>query len=239
MKEESSYTEPTFHDIWVVSQAAVKLSNQACTISARHIQDGIVRLQFNREVAYYARSIVRDVEEGRKTVDQGLIAIKEEQRSLMSQSMEVARKGVGLIAGALQFKTGAEICVASLGTLCVVAGLPMIAHGSNNVYENGRNLWEGRSDTEGPVRKLYQNIAVKLGGAKEEGDIAYGFVDIATSIYSAGRMVLKPDSWRLFRYVDADYMRAFKSASVGGFSIDRASDIFTVGDILEGWNSRE
>lgn len=239
MKKESRHTEPTFHDIWVVSQAAGNLTNQACTISARHIQDGIVRLQFNREVAYYARSIVRDVEEGRKTVDQGLIEIKEEQRSLMSQSMEVARKGVGLIAGALQFKTGAEICAASLGTLCVVAGLPMIAHGSNNVYENGRNLWEGRSDTEGPVRKLYQSAAVKLGGTKEEGDVAYGLVDIATSIYSAGRMVLKPDSWRLFRYVDADYMRAFKSASVGGFAIDRASEIFTAGDILEGLNSRE
>ncbi|WP_308581115.1 DUF4225 domain-containing protein [uncultured Pseudomonas sp.] len=239
MKKESRHTEPTFHDIWVVSQAAGNLTNQACTISARHIQDGIVRLQFNREVAYYARSIVRDVEEGRKTVDQGLIEIKEEQRSLMSQSMEVARKGVGLIAGALQFKTGAEICAASLGTLCVVAGLPMIAHGSNNVYENGRNLWEGRSDTEGPVRKLYQSAAVKLGGTKEEGDIAYGLVDIATSIYSAGRMVLKPDSWRLFRYVDADYMRAFKKTSTGGFVFDRSNDVLSAEDVFKRWGRNE
>ena len=70
--------KPTFQDLWVVSQAAAYLTNQACTISARNINDGIVRLQFNREVAYYARSIVRDVEEGRKTIDQGLKEIKQE-----------------------------------------------------------------------------------------------------------------------------------------------------------------
>lgn len=44
--------KPTFQDLWVVSQAAAYLTNQACTISARNINDGIVRLQFNREVAY-------------------------------------------------------------------------------------------------------------------------------------------------------------------------------------------
>ncbi|WEL41963.1 hypothetical protein P0D91_28325 [Pseudomonas sp. CBSPBW29] len=57
------------------------MTNQACTISVRHIKDGIVRLQFNREVAYCARSIVRDVEEGKKSVDQGLLEIKNEQKT--------------------------------------------------------------------------------------------------------------------------------------------------------------
>lgn len=233
MKKESRHTEPTFHDIWVVSQAAGNLTNQACTISARHIQDGIVRLQFNREVAYYARSIVRDVEEGRKTVDQGLIEIKEEQRSLMSQSMEVARKGVGLIAGALQFKTGAEICAASLGTLCVVAGLPMIAHGSNNVYENGRNLWEGRSDTEGPVRKFYRDTAMALGWEKEDGDFAYGMFDLGTSVYSTWRLVLKPDSWRLFRYIDTDYVRGFTRMGPGTKAVDSGASALTIDQLYK------
>lgn len=100
--------KPTFQDLWVVSQAAAYLTNQACTISARNINDGVVRLQFNREVAYYARSIVRDVEEGRKTIDQGLREIKQEQESLINQSLEVGRKGIGVIAGALQFATERE-----------------------------------------------------------------------------------------------------------------------------------
>ncbi|MDP0971492.1 hypothetical protein Q6294_31610, partial [Klebsiella pneumoniae] len=57
---------PTFQDLWEVSQAAGRLTSQACTISARHLQDGITRSIFNREVAYYARSIVGDVKQGKK-----------------------------------------------------------------------------------------------------------------------------------------------------------------------------
>ena len=132
MNTKNRKQKPTFQDIWVVSQAAAYLTNQACTISARHINDGVVRLQFNREVAYYARSIVREVEDGRKTVDQGLKEIKHEQESLLNQSLEVGRKGIGVIAGALQFATGAGICYASVGTLCLLAGIPIMAHGANN-----------------------------------------------------------------------------------------------------------
>ncbi|WP_342393925.1 hypothetical protein [Pseudomonas viridiflava] len=57
------------HDLWQVSEAAGRLAGQACTVSARHIRDGTLRLQFNRDVAYYAQGIVRDVEAGRKSVD--------------------------------------------------------------------------------------------------------------------------------------------------------------------------
>jgi hypothetical protein len=72
-----------------------------------------------------------DVEEGRKTIDQGLREIKQEQESLINQSLEVGRKGIGVIAGALQFATGAGICYASVGTLCLLAGIPIMAHGAN------------------------------------------------------------------------------------------------------------
>ncbi|UVH53529.1 DUF4225 domain-containing protein [Pseudomonas sp. CBS] len=217
MTIEKKKQNPTFHDIWMVSQAGAYLTNQACTISARHIKSGIVRLQFNREVAYYARSIVRDVEEGKKSVDQGLLEIKNEQKHLMNQSMEVARKGVGVIAGALQFATGAGICYASVGTLCVLAGIPIMAHGANNMYENGRSLIDGQGDTAGPVRSGYHAAAKSLGYGEREGDMAYGSADIGMSIYSLARLVLKPDAWRLFRYIRADKQRAYKT--MGGTAL--------------------
>ena len=44
----------------------------------------------------------------------------------------MGRKGIGVIAGALQFATGAGICYASVGTLCLLAGIPIMAHGANN-----------------------------------------------------------------------------------------------------------
>ncbi len=53
-------------DFWDVSQAASYLVNQACTLSGRHLRDGSLRSSFNRKVAYYARGIVHDVDQGRK-----------------------------------------------------------------------------------------------------------------------------------------------------------------------------
>jgi hypothetical protein len=90
-------------DYWAVSTAAANLTQQACTLGSRHINDGTLRLQFNREVSYYARGIVNDVAQGRKSADQGLKEIKSEQSSLLSQSWEIAKKGAGAIAGGCKY----------------------------------------------------------------------------------------------------------------------------------------
>ncbi|MCF5734963.1 DUF4225 domain-containing protein [Pseudomonas syringae] len=212
----------------MVSAAAKKLGEQACTLGIKHIKNGTLRLQFNREVAYYAKSIVNDVSEGKKSPEQGLKELKDEQNSLFTQSWEVAKKGVGAVAGAMQFVAGAGICYGSVVTLCLVAGVPIMAHGANNVYENGRNLWEGRSDTEGPVRKRYQAAAKAVGYGAQEGNMAYGSADLAMSVYGATKLVLKPDSWRLFRYIRTDYVRAYRNTSIPVLVIDRAADAITV-----------
>lgn len=188
----------------------------------------ILRLQFNREVAYYAKSIVNEVEQGKRTPYEGLQALRNEQSSLLSQSMDIAKKGVGVIAGAFQFAAGAGICYGSAGTLCLFMGAPLMAHGANNVYESGRNLWTGRSDTQGPVRKGYQEAAKMIGGAEITGNMAYGAVDLGLSAYGVFRLVLKPDSWRLFRFVRADYVRGYANTSKKGLSLEVLSDGVTM-----------
>jgi len=235
MKPTSESCMPGSCDYWMISDAARKLGSQAGTLGARHIKDGTLRLQFNREVAYYARSIVNDVEQGKKSPEQGLNDLKNEQNSLLSQSLEVAQKGVGAIAGALQFAAGAGICYGSAGMLCLFAGAPLMAHGANNAYENGRNLWEGRSDIQGPVRKGYQEAAKMMGGGAFEGDMAYGTVDLGLSAYGVGRLILKPDAWRLFRYVRADYVRGYENSSKAALTFEVISDTATVNSMyLEG-----
>lgn len=231
MTSKSKNQAPTFQGLWEVSQAAGKLTSQACTISARHLQDGITRSIFNREVAYYARSIVGDVKQGKKTVAEGLIEIKNEQRSLLNQSMEIGQKGIGVVAGALQMATGAGICYASVGTLCLFAGVPLMAHGANNVYEGGLNLMTGQSDTSGPVRNAYQAAASALGHGEQEANIAYGAVDIGLSAFSVARRVLKPDAWRLFRYIDTDRIRAYKSMHPISLTTEAAVDTLTLQQI--------
>ncbi|WP_223513651.1 DUF4225 domain-containing protein [Pseudomonas sp. GL-B-19] len=220
-------------DYWAVSTAAANLTQQACTLGARYINDGTLRLQFNREVSYYARGIVNDVAQGRQSADQGLKEIKNEQNSLLSQASEIAQKGVGLIAGALQFATGAGICYGSAGTLCLLAGTPMMLHGTNNMYENGKNLWEGRSDVQGPVRKSYQMIAKIIGHGDAEGNMMYGTGELAMSAFGLARLVLKPDSWRLFRYVRTDYVRAYKTTPIPVIILERTADTITINGMLD------
>jgi hypothetical protein len=60
MKSTREICTPNSCDYWMVSQAAAKLGNQASTIGAKYIKDGTLRLQFNREVSFYAKSIVDD-----------------------------------------------------------------------------------------------------------------------------------------------------------------------------------
>ncbi|MGW8466963.1 DUF4225 domain-containing protein [Pseudomonas sp. CLCA07] len=220
-------------DYWAVSTAAANLTQQACTLGARYINDGTLRLQFNREVSYYARGIVNDVAQGRKSADQGLKEIKSEQGSLLSQAWEIAKKGAGVIAGGVQILTGAGICYGSAGTLCLIGGVPMMAHGANNIYENGRNLLESRDDTEGPTRKAYQAIANWAGKSDREGNIAYGTADIATSIYGAFRLTLKPDAWRLFRYVRTDYVRAYKNMGPGSRILEAHTNFQTMKQVQQ------
>lgn len=228
MKPENESCMPGSCDYWMVSAAAGKLGSQASTLAVRHIKDGTLRLQFNREVAYYAKSIVNDVAQGKKSPEQGLQDLKNEQNSLLSQSLEVAQKGVGVIAGAFQFAAGAGICYGSAGTLCIFPGSLMMVHGANNMYENGCNLLENRSDTQGPVRKVYQEGAKLFGGGAFEGNMVYGAADLGLSAYGVGRMVLKPDAWRLFRYIRTDYVRAYKATSNSALSFEVLSDGITI-----------
>ena len=58
---------PSSCDYLIVSQAAANLAKQACTLGARHIQDGTLRIQFNREVFCYGRGIVNEVAQGKKS----------------------------------------------------------------------------------------------------------------------------------------------------------------------------
>lgn len=103
-----------------------------------------------------------------------------------------------------------------------------MAHGANNIYENGRNMFENRTDTEGPTRKVYQVIANWAGKSDREGNIAYGTADTATSIYGLFRLTLKPDAWRLFRYVKTDYVRSNKNMGAGSLTLEAHTNFQTM-----------
>lgn len=108
-----------------------------------------------------------------------------------------------------------------------------MAHGANNVYEGGRNLMTGQSDTVGPVRSAYQSAALAMGHGEREANMAYGSVDIGLSAYSVVRHVLKPDAWRLFRYLDSDRIRAYKIMRPSSLGAEAIIDSITLEQLYQ------
>ena len=223
-------------EVRALDQAIVLLTNQACTVGIQRLKNIAVRLQFNREITEYTRGIVQDVYDGKKSTEQGLEAINKQRSVLVKHTLlDQAFLGVGVAAGGMQVAMGGGICYFSAGVLCIGIGAPLMLQGGNNIYENGRNLLSGRSDTQGPIRKVYHSVAKAVGGTEREGNIAYGVVDLAGSVYGAGRWVLKPDSWRLFRHIRTDYLYGIQRNTVGGAAIGRASDVNTLQTLFEYW----
>lgn len=223
-------------EVRALDQAVILLTNQACTVGVQRLKNIAVRLQFNREITEYTRGIVQDVYNGKKSTEQGLEAINKQRSVLVKHTLlDQAFLGVGVAAGGMQVAMGGGICYFSAGVLCIGIGAPLMLQGGNNIYENGRNLLSGRSDTQGPIRKVYHSVAKAVGGTEREGNIAYGVVDLAGSVYGAGRWVLKPDSWRLFRHIRSDYLYGFQRNTVGGAAIGRASDVNTLQTLFEYW----
>lgn len=191
-------------------QSAANLTQYACMVSARHIKDGVLRGQFNRDMAYYVRQVLSDVRNGRLRVDDGLLRIQTEHKHMQKSSQDIGKQLAGFVSGGVVALTGAGICYGSAGLACGFAGVPMIAHGTNNMYENGANLWEGGSDIVGPVRTLYQKVSVAVGGTESQGSMAYWLADLGLAGYGVLRPVVRPDAWKLFHRIPADHVPAYK-----------------------------
>jgi hypothetical protein len=176
------------------------------------------------------------VEDGRKSAEEALQALRDEQ-SVLTKSATALQQGIGLAAGVLQVTGGFAMCGGTYGLGCGI-GLLTATHGLNNIYENGTNLLEARTDSEGYVRKFYQGASEMFGGSEFEGNMAYGAFDLAFSGYGAFRKVLKPGSWRLFKYVEKDYTRAYKNLNSRAIKFDRFSDAVTGKGMYQEWKKQ-
>lgn len=240
MRPDKSQHSLADDEVRALDQAVNLLTNQACTVGIQRLKNLSVRLQFNRDITEYTRGIVQDVYSGKKSTAQGLEAINKQRSALIKHTLlDQTLLGVGIAAGGMQVAMGGGICYFSAGTLCLGIGAPLMLQGGNNIYENGRNLLSGRSDTQGPIRKVYHSVAKAVGGTEREGNIAYGVVDLAGSAYGAGRLVLKPESWRLFRHIRSDYLYGYQRNTVGGAAIGKVSDVNTLQTLFEYWGANE
>lgn len=214
-------------DFWEVSSQAARLTQYACEVGALYLEDDILRAQFVQEIAYVGKAIVDDVSVGRISAKEGREALEQEYLELLTQVWEYSKLVAGVTAGVLQISTGAAVCGFSLGVGCLIGGVPMMLHGANNIYENGMNIFWGHGGTVGPLRKVYQRVAVATGGIASDGNVAYGTLDLGLSAYNLSRLVLKPGAWRLFRYVRADKTQALKTMGTHSIVFEVGIDMLT------------
>ncbi|MFJ4452669.1 DUF4225 domain-containing protein [Pseudomonas sp. NPDC089392] len=166
----------------------------------------------------------------RISTEEGLGRVQAESSSLVPEIHRALEQVVGMAGGASQVATGVGSCIGSLGTLCVVHGMPLIAHGGNNFYD-GRGLYEGRTDVVGPIRKLYQEAAKSAGYGEREGNMAYYSADLVFSGRALARKVPKKGTWRLFRYLESDMERKFRQLGKGGLLFEFGASALTLGSL--------
>ena len=115
--------------------------------------------------------------------------------------------GIGIVLGGLQLVAGLGIAASSFMTgniIGTVVGVNLVLNGASSAYEGLQKL-QGKSDNEGFMKVAYMDVAEFLGFDRKLGMLAYQAVDLSTSYYGILKLSLKPESWRLFKYLPSDY----------------------------------
>ncbi|WP_145561872.1 DUF4225 domain-containing protein [Yersinia aldovae] len=167
-----------------------------------------------------------------------LFAIAERKKEQNSVKRIILSQ-VGFVSGGLQIVGGFGICYANLGAACGSLGVPLMAHGAENTWENGYYLLFRESPDSMLLRNAYRYAAVQLGGTERDGDIAYSTVDLTLSGVTLFRSVLKPDAWKLFHYIREDYIIGWKTLGVAGITsefVGNSATGFSIYQIIDNNN---
>ncbi|MBS9439237.1 DUF4225 domain-containing protein [Photorhabdus noenieputensis] len=200
-------------------------------LNFRYLSDARSRCRFLFEINELIRTVNHEIGTNCLSVDGGIAILQDEIDNLKRQEFDLLMndsqlymivqkekkdeiinlflKQVGFVSGGSQIFAGFGVCVASLGAACAGFGVPLMIQGGNNVYENGYYLLL-RKEVSGPVRDVYRDAAKTLGYSEADGDRVYGYVDLGLSGYGMARSVVRPGTFRLFRYIKTDYIRGWQ-----------------------------
>lgn len=165
-----------------------------------------------------------------------LYAIAERERERHS-TLTITLKRVGFISGSMQVIGGFGLCKASLGAACKSYGVPLMMQGSENVWGNGYYLLYHEDPKRMPLRYAYRQVAKLLGSDDKGGDIAFSTGDLVLSFGSASTLTLRTDSWKLFRYIQEDYIRSWRTLGAVGVASELTGDVvsgFTIYQLFGG-----
>ncbi|WP_145501874.1 DUF4225 domain-containing protein [Yersinia similis] len=213
------------------------------SIASKFIKWSLIKDQFISEVTRYSSDMSAKVNTGEITTETAIKLLDKELSDLRNQDEEMTRErvkqaviikasvkknndvkrreivsltiaGVGFVTAGLQIVAGVGMVGSVAGT---IPGALLIAHGTNNIIENGYYILYRESYT-GPLKFVYEGVGTQFGLSKSDSDVMYTAVDIALSINGIMSYKLAEDATRLYRYVNADLLWGLKSMDIKSVS---------------------
>lgn len=250
----------TTYFLQIANIEAHHLLSVANSVSLLHIDDGLVRMQFQDEVKGFINAQISVIRSG--NCDDDCLAcianLKLEREHLTAQDIMLRTgeasvsatvkfyhdnekvigyiiDGIGVILGGLQAVAGAGILAGSIATgniIGMIAGTSLMFNGVGSAIENIQKLGNAQHPVNF-VQRAYEDTASFLGFDRKIGFLAYQAVDLTTSFYGIFKLSLKPDIWRLYRYIPSDRYRKIDTLSKPALAINGVKALYKGSQIGE------
>lgn len=234
---------------------AQQLYNKANEVSLIHLKNGFTQMNFMDDVRRFIDHQLKTIRSANSEVicQECLTSLQKEHKNISIQDQMLRSgqaalhasvqfihsdgvwhwiiNGVGVVLGSLQVVAGIGVIEVSLATGMVFGagfGALLVAHGANSIQESILNLYEGVDDSKGFMKKTYIAGAEFFGFDQKTGELAYSVVDLGLSAYGMGRLIIKPESWRLFRHLPTDYVRGVKEMSRFDLGVEIYNDSMAI-----------
>lgn len=216
----------------MVNLEARKLVNTANKLAAFHLNDGLTRLNFVREIQSVieqqfaiARRAKSDEEcmacvnnlraETKSLEEQGkMLRMKTAKLYAEVEFVRENNKVVGYVISAVKIVAygltafAGTIAITTMPAIGMLAGAILVMDGANGITKEIDVLRNGKNSTsEGIFGDGAMQLAKFMGFKPESGLAVYNSISLAASIYSIVGLSRKPEAWRLFRYLPSDFYR--------------------------------
>jgi len=222
----------------MVNLEARKLVSTANTLAAFHLKDSLTRVNFVREIQDVVEQQFASAR--RATSDEECMvciknlraeteSLEEQGRMLRMKTAKLYAKvefvrennkivgyvisAVKIIASGLTLIAGG-VMIATMPAIGVLAGAILVADGANGITKEIDILInETKSTSEGIFGDGAIQLAKFMGFKPESGLAVYNAISLTASVYSIIGLARRPEAWRLFRHLPADFYRKINTMS--------------------------
>ena len=218
-KQLSSANDDENNLIRIDARRLLQCADELCE---KHLYHDDIKQAFKQDIESFANDIVEQVDSGAMMYEQGAEKIKEEEKSLLDQSVTWGLRGIAIFGGLAMITTGAAMCTTGVG--CVI-GSYVGLHGVNSIQE-------GLTGGDGFLKSSYQAAARELGMFESVGTLVYDLVDIGISVRGKLKLVPKMNEFgtpvrKLWHFGRQDLVKHYtvmkKKALAGEIIVDIAS----------------